>query len=174
MVPFLGSHADYGNSTFWDTTTNIPNQPWPSCWQPNIVTPPGCQAGGGGSVPGCPTTANEVRHKFSLNTCDDCHSGETKTNFTHVSPFTAPAQLSLFLTGFPSCSATLPCPGGSGEVCGNNTLCGIPDPGGQAHVVRSFNDLQRRAQVLQSLASHPCFIFPLTFAAQQLVLTTVH
>jgi hypothetical protein len=43
----------------------------------------------------------EARHKFSLNTCDGCHGGETQTGFFHVSPRQAgePSRLSKFLTG---------------------------------------------------------------------------
>jgi hypothetical protein len=43
----------------------------------------------------------ELRHKFSLNTCDGCHGGETATSFFHVFPRSAgsQSQLSTFLTG---------------------------------------------------------------------------
>jgi hypothetical protein len=151
-VNFLGSHADYGVGTFWDATTTIANQVWPACWKPNILTPAGCTSGA--AVQGCPSTAGEVRHKFSINTCDDCHSGETSTQFTHVSPLTSPAQLSMFLTGaYP--------------------VGGVPDPGGELHVSRSFNDLQRRAQALESLAQG-CLFLPVSFAAAQFTLTAVH
>lgn len=46
--------------------------------------------------------ANEqLRHKFSLNTCDGCHGGETSTSFFQVFPRSpgSPSQLSSFLTG---------------------------------------------------------------------------
>lgn len=51
--------------------------------------------------PGTGISNNEARHKFSLNTCNGCHAGETNTVFLHVSP-RAPgeqAPLSGFLTG---------------------------------------------------------------------------
>ena len=46
-------------------------------------------------------TNAEARHKFSLNTCNGCHGGETQTGFLHVFP-RSPGQvssLSGFLTG---------------------------------------------------------------------------
>ena len=33
-----------------------------------------------------PGVSTEARHKFSLNTCSGCHSGETQTDFVHVAP----------------------------------------------------------------------------------------
>jgi subtilase family serine protease len=44
---------------------------------------------------------NEARFRFSINTCNGCHSGETGTPFLHVSPRPAgvPSQLSTYLTG---------------------------------------------------------------------------
>jgi hypothetical protein len=44
---------------------------------------------------------NEARHKFSLNTCNGCHGGETQTSFLHVFPrFPGEeSQLSGFMTG---------------------------------------------------------------------------
>jgi len=113
--PFLGSHADYGLGTFWDAPAVIPALPFPSCWKSNVTL-------------GVPTKKGEVRHKFSLNTCDDCHSGETNTFFTHVDPLSSPAILSGFLTGVT-----------------------VNDPGGEP-VQRTFNDLNRRAQALESVA----------------------
>ncbi len=43
----------------------------------------------------------EARHKFSLNTCNGCHGGETQTSFLHVNPRSPgqPSALSGFLTG---------------------------------------------------------------------------
>lgn len=49
-----------------------------------------------------PGIANpEARHKFSLNTCNGCHGGETNTAFLHINPRQAGEQsgLSAFLTG---------------------------------------------------------------------------
>jgi hypothetical protein len=76
-------------------------------------------------VPGVP---GEARHKFSLNTCSGCHSRETGTQFTHISPRAAGqvAALSAFLRG--------------------GTLS---DP--VTAVSRSFNDLSRRAEDLSAL-----------------------
>jgi hypothetical protein len=46
-------------------------------------------------------TNPEARHKFSLNTCNGCHGGETSTGFLHVNPRFGggEARLSGFLTG---------------------------------------------------------------------------
>lgn len=47
------------------------------------------------------TVPENVRHEFSLGTCNACHSGETGTLFTHISPrdLVSPAALSAFLIG---------------------------------------------------------------------------
>jgi hypothetical protein len=135
-MPFLGTHADYGTGTAWNTTTSVSGS-FPSCWQSNV------------SSVIQPTKDQEVRHKFSLNTCDDCHSGETNTQFVHVDPQSSPAALSGFLTGIT-----------------------VSDPGG-APVQRTFNDLQRRAQSLEDQAQG-CLKLPFSFAIQQARLTNIH
>jgi hypothetical protein len=71
---------------------------------------------------------------MSLNACDDCHSGETSTQFTHVKPSTFPTALSGFLTGVT-----------------------VSDPGGEAGVTRQFDDLTRRGEAMESLAVKSCF-----------------
>jgi hypothetical protein len=117
---FLGSHTDYGFGTIW----NAPAAVVPGfgfC----VETP----------TSGIPTPTGTVRHKLSLNTCDDCHSGETNTTFTHISPTSFPAGLSGFLTGIT-----------------------VNDPGGEV-VTRTFDDLDRRGQILEDLAVKSCFRF---------------
>jgi hypothetical protein len=133
-TPFLGTHTEYGVGQFWDAITTIPGMMGPpgtpgqpSCWKSNV------------SSLTFPTTAGEVRHKFSINTCDDCHQGETNTSFTHVDPLTSPSALSGFLTGAAPANP-------------------VNDPGGEP-VQRSFNDLQRRGQDLESFAQG-CFRGP--------------
>lgn len=76
-----------------------------------------------------PGVSNNVRHKFSLNTCNGCHAGETATSFTHIDPQTG--GLSRFLAG--------------GTV--NDPVSGTP---------RHFNDLARRAARLDSIANQSC------------------
>ncbi|GEN05875.1 hypothetical protein SAMN05443572_1021005 [Myxococcus fulvus] len=78
------------------------------------------------SVPGADP---EVRHRFSLNTCNGCHAGETQTPFLHVFPRSAgaPAFLSPFLV------SAQPVP---------DPLTGTP---------RVFNDLGRRDDDLETL-----------------------
>ena len=48
-----------------------------------------------------PINNPEARHKFSLNTCNGCHGGETNTSFLQIFPrFPGEqSQLSGFLTG---------------------------------------------------------------------------
>lgn len=115
--PFLGSHTDYGFGTIWNAPAAI-------------------VAGAGfcteTPTSGVPTPTGTVRHKLSLNTCDDCHAGETQTAFTHVSPTGFPATLSGFLTGIT-----------------------VSDPGGEP-VTRTFNDLTRRSQILEDIAVKSC------------------
>ncbi|MCP3102847.1 hypothetical protein LZ198_28615 [Myxococcus sp. K15C18031901] len=70
----------------------------------------------------------EARHRFALNTCNGCHTGETQTFFLHVFPrfATQPSGPSPFLLG-----TTVPDP-----------LTGQP---------RTFDDLGRRREDLETL-----------------------
>ncbi|HXG48768.1 MAG TPA: hypothetical protein VNO52_14175, partial [Methylomirabilota bacterium] len=83
----------------------------------------------------------EARFRFSLNTCNGCHGGETMTGFppffTHVAPRPAgvPAALSDFLTGL-----NMP----------------VPDPAGVTPP-HAFSDLARREIDLVGLIKKPCF-----------------
>lgn len=75
-----------------------------------------------------PGVQNEARHKFSLNTCSGCHSRETGTDFTHISPRLAgrAAVLSPYLRGM-----------------------SLQDP--VTGVARTFDDLGRRAEDMKAL-----------------------
>jgi len=75
----------------------------------------------------------QLRHEFSLNTCNGCHAGETNTFFTHIHPGSIPVGLSGFLTGI-----------------------SVTDPDGAP--VRTFNDLARRATDLDSLINSSCLV----------------
>ncbi|MCE9671734.1 hypothetical protein LY474_28390 [Myxococcus stipitatus] len=79
-----------------------------------------------------PNVSNEVRHKFSINTCSGCHAGETQTEFLHVSPRQAgqASVLSPFLRGTT-----------------------VTDP--VTKNVRTFDDLGRRAEDLKALVCAP-------------------
>jgi hypothetical protein len=82
---------------------------------------------------------NQRRFDFSFNTCNACHTGETHTTFTHVSPTTplgSPAALSGFLTGIT-----------------------VTDPAFGAPT-RTFNDLARRQLDLVGVANSVCPKFP--------------
>ena len=80
--------------------------------------------------------SREARHKFSLQTCNGCHQGETETDFTHITsaPFGVPAGLSGFMTGI-----------------------SVVDPA-DGSPVREFNDLQRRAADLDQLVNSSCLV----------------
>lgn len=85
-----------------------------------------------------------ARFHFSLNTCNGCHAGETNTTFLHVNPASMPAGLSGFLTGI-----------------------NVPDRADGAPI-HHFDDLQRRAADLDSLANSLC-IFQLFFEPLRMV-----
>jgi len=91
---------------------------------------------------------NEVRHHFSLNTCNACHGPETNQNafFLHVSPRDAgvAAELSQFLVGTkPACDVNAPC------------TVTIPDPVVPA-TPRTYGDLRRRMADLAHLDASLC------------------
>ncbi len=108
-VPFLGGDAPMATAGFfWD-----------------------------GPAPAASSIPTPIRHKFSLNTCNGCHAGETGTPFTHVFPRSPgqEASLSDFLTG-------------------KNMPKLDPADGVTPHV---FADLKRREDDLLKLISEPCF-----------------
>ncbi|MEW6737403.1 MAG: hypothetical protein AB1489_39340 [Acidobacteriota bacterium] len=76
----------------------------------------------------------EARFRFSFDTCNACHAGETNTLFTHIkpAPFGVPAGLSGFMTGI-----------------------NVIDPA-DGMPVRTFNELDRRALDLDNLVNSPC------------------
>lgn len=92
------------------------------------------------NAPNLSTLSNgyNLRHKFSLNTCNGCHARETSTGFTHVGPT---GTLSPFLqTGM-----TNPL-----------TPYNVVDP--VTSTVRSFYEIRDRAQHLDSTANQSCLI----------------
>ncbi len=76
-----------------------------------------------------------TRHILSLNTCNACHSQETATSFTHITPraINVASTLSGFLTG---------------EL--------VPDPSGCSADIYNYSDLQRRVQDLNALVTCGC------------------
>jgi len=82
-----------------------------------------------------PIIDNQARHLFSLNTCNACHGRETNTIFKQIEPRQANVRAALapFLTG---------------EI--------VADP--IDGTLRTFNDLQRRANDLCRLVNTPCSI----------------
>ena len=112
----MGSHTDYGFGTIWNAPAAI-------------------VAGAGfcteTPTSGVPTPTGTVRHKLSLNTCDDCHAGETQTAFTRLTH-----RFSRYFIGFLNRYYSL-------------RSWGEP-------VTRTFNDLTRRSQILEDIAVKSC------------------
>jgi hypothetical protein len=129
--PFLAASLDYLSTSFWTAPTNTANLPavLPSCYTSSISNV-------SGGLPLSMQIQSEVRHKFSVNTCDDCHAQETNTFFTHVNPVTR--DFSGFMTGITVADPQL----------------GPPASGG---IDREFDDLQRRGQIIEELAVRSCF-----------------
>lgn len=99
---------------------------------------------------------NQNRHKFSLNTCNSCHGGETRYNgspavsfatpeisFVHITPrnFNVQSDLSKFLTG----TGTLAAPSSFPK---NDPIAGVP--------MRNFGDVLRRQGDLAGLSVQNC------------------
>lgn len=88
------------------TLANFINSNTPALLAGTHVVTPSLLAGSALTNPGhfwtAPGITNpEARFRFSINTCNGCHAGETGTRFLHVSPRAAGtvAALSTFLTG---------------------------------------------------------------------------
>lgn len=126
VPPFFMGQKFQGNES------NVPAPPFATFWNDG------------------PTVAianRQARHLFSLNTCSACHSGETRTVFTHIkpAPFGTPAGLSGFMTGIT-----------------------VIDPADNAPT-RPFNEFRRRALDLDQLVHSPCF-----FDIRRLFVAPVH
>jgi hypothetical protein len=97
-------------------------------------SPPGTWFGDG------PNTDQYIcgRHQFSVNTCNGCHSCDTGTEFTHISPTSGiPASLSGFLTG-----------------------TSVEDTQFPADKTWTFADLDRRYLDLYNVAGSLCLLVP--------------
>lgn len=135
-VFFDAAFINYNFNQIWQVDNNVSTSAsWPSCYNSEVVPP----------LSNTPTPAevkSEIRQHISLNTCDDCHAGETRTGFTHINPsgpLNTPATLSGFLKGIT-----------------------VQDPDGARRsnfniITRRYDDLARRAQILESLATDNCF-----------------
>ncbi len=108
-------------------------------------------------APGIAST--EARHKFSLNTCNSCHGGETRyngkpvvsfptpeTSFVHITPrdFNVQSDLSKFLIG----TGTLAAP--------STFQKGDPVMPTTSYTIRPFGDVLRRQGDLASMSVHSC------------------
>lgn len=149
---FLGAVASYSSSTTWQIQPNVVPASFPTCYKSSIV------AGTDAGLLPQDKMRSEIRHKFALNTCDDCHASETNTDFVHISPINR--SLSGFMKGS---TATQP-------------VFQIPDDIINS-LLREFNDLARRNQALVGTSATSCTTDPRilrSFQAQQARLGFTH
>lgn len=94
-----------------------------------------------------------TRQKFSLNTCNACHTGETDTKFVHIEARLPGGEsaLSRFLTG-KSAVTTLNDPA---NPYISTALFPVSDPAGSS-LISEFNDLAARQATMASILSTSC------------------
>ncbi|HSC67405.1 MAG TPA: hypothetical protein VLC79_06935 [Cellvibrio sp.] len=124
---FLGASADYLPNTTWLIQPDVVPASFPTCYTSSVV------AGSDAGLLLEDKIRSEIRHKFALNTCDDCHAAETDTFFVHINP--SNRALSRFMTGVRVTDGITP-------------------------IQRDFNDLARRNQSLVGTAATSCTIDP--------------
>ncbi len=101
--------------------------------------------------------SGNARSNFSLQTCNGCHAGETQTGFTHVDPvfFGTETTLSGFLTGKAGSGGAIDFDNDS-----TNGKMSVKDPALRpsktSPTIRTFNDINRRAQDLKTFVSTTC------------------
>lgn len=110
--------------------------------------------------PMVPSTPSEARHVFSRNTCNGCHAGETKTEFTHIGDLSAglraagtEAALSKFLTGKSSVTNLTASPFNYWDRF--DSADGMNDPSGNSWPI-AYNDLAHRQDVMADILNTPC------------------
>lgn len=149
---FLGAGASYSSTDTWQIQPSIVPSSFPGCYKSSIVT--GTDAG----ILPEDIMRSEIRHKFALNTCDDCHASETNTPFVHISPINR--SLSGFMKG----------------SIGSQPVFQIPDDIINS-MLREFNDLARRNQALVGTSATSCTTDPRilrSFQAQQARFGFIH
>ena len=145
----------------------------------------------------------EPRKRFSLNSCNGCHYGETfedgdgtgvfesrhegpstpgavlEEPFRHVQPpsvLGAPARLSRFLTGTNAgcAGAEFVTPLGPLAACASPACCPIGDPVfGYQKGQAHFNDHARRGQILQDVLTNGCSVLD-GHAAADIIVSAAH
>lgn len=141
---FLGASVDYLSNTTWLIQPDVVPASFPGCYKSSVV------AGTDAGLLLEDKIRSEIRHKFALNTCDDCHAAETDTPFVHISPINR--STSGFMTGI-------------------RVLDGITP------IKRDFNDLARRNQALVGTSATSCTTDPRilrSFQAQQARFGFIH
>lgn len=102
-----------------------------------------------------PTSAADpsIRQKFSLNTCNACHTAETDTKFVHIEARLPGSEsaLSRFLTG-KNVVTTLNDPA---NPYISTALFSVSDPAGSS-LISEFNDLAARQAAMASILSTSC------------------
>lgn len=95
----------------------------------------------------------DIRHKFSLNTCNACHTGETDTKFVHIDARLPGGEsaLSRFLTG-KNAVTTLNNPA---NPYISTALFPVNDPAGSA-LISKFNDLAARQTAMSDILNTSC------------------
>ncbi len=125
---------------------------------PAVGLPPNVYYWDGGGVKGDAAFIrnNNARERFSINTCNGCHAGESQTNLTHIDPvfFGTQATLSGYLSGRAGRGGAI-----DFDNDPNNDEIAILDPalrpaGNPATV--TFNDISRRAHDLKLFVETPC------------------
>jgi len=118
--------------------------------------------------------SNSARFTISFQTCSGCHSGETQTGFTHVTPvmFGTETTLSGFLSGKAGVNAV------DFDHDSTNRLMSVEDAAlrpSSSPTIRTFNDIDRRAKDLKAFTSTVCGT-PLNVSSQLLFqpVNTVH
>lgn len=153
-VPFKAGAMNYNASFYWQAviqTTNLPAT-FPACYHGNTTA----------TLSSNPSNIwAETRAIFALNTCNGCHGPETNTTLSHVSWGTPNVTLSSFLNG----PAIVPDPTGA-SVDGTGV-----------RIIRKFDDLARRAQIVEDQAAKSCTTINSaeeSFAAQQKRMSFTH
>ena len=136
---FKSGAFDFRQNSFWNTSINasyLPSQ-FPDCYAGNTTKKLAANSN---------NIWSETRAIFSLNTCNGCHARETLTQLSHInwalgsSKNLSLTTLSRFLTGAVQVSDAA-----NAKVDGNGLL-----------IARRFDELARRAQILEELATKSC------------------
>ncbi|MEM8892633.1 MAG: hypothetical protein AAGD28_31920, partial [Bacteroidota bacterium] len=122
-------------------------------------------------------SSHKARHFFAINTCSGCHGLETNTlnpfHMVNFAPFGVQPSLAGFLTGVGGQLEDLVSGPTSQIHCApdpvGRPVAGIDPCGDTPEIERGFNELNRRAQDLNTLVNTPCFPAFLRFRPLRMV-----